>query len=318
MRLAFAGTPEFAAQALDALIKAGHEIVLVMTQPDRPAGRGLKLQPSAVKALALKAQLALIQPQGLRLDGPYGEDARAAQTALAAAAPDAIVVAAYGLILPQWVLSIAPRGCLNIHASLLPRWRGAAPIQRAIEAGDEHSGVSIMQMDASLDTGDVLLMQALPILPSDTSSSLHDKLAVMGATLMVRALSQLSDLQPQKQAPSGVTYAAKIERAEAAIDWSEPADVIERRIRAFNPFPVATTQLADAVLKVWSAQVAPEQSVPDALAPGSVMEVSPAGIKVLTGNGALLLTELQRAGARRMPLPDFLRGCPIERHSRLA
>ena len=318
MRLAFAGTPEFAAQALDALIKAGHEIVLVMTQPDRPAGRGLKLQPSAVKALALKAQLAVIQPQGLRLDGRYGEDARAAQTALAAAVPDAIVVAAYGLILPQWVLSIAPRGCLNIHASLLPRWRGAAPIQRAIEAGDEHSGVSIMQMDASLDTGDVLLMQALPILPSDTSSSLHDKLAVMGATLMVRALSQLSDLQPQKQAPSGVTYAAKIERAEAAIDWSEPADVIERRIRAFNPFPVATTRLADAVLKVWSAQVAPEQSVPDALAPGSVMEVSPAGIKVLTGNGALLLTELQRAGARRMPLPDFLRGCPIEPHSRLA
>lgn len=318
MRLAFAGTPEFAAQALDALIKAGHEIVLVMTQPDRPAGRGLKLQPSAVKALALKAQLAVIQPQGLRLDGRYGEDARAAQTALAAAVPDAIVVAAYGLILPQWVLSIAPRGCLNIHASLLPRWRGAAPIQRAIEAGDEHSGVSIMQMDASLDTGDVLLMQALPILPSDTSSSLHDKLAVMGATLMVRALSQLPDLQPQKQAPSGVTYAAKIERAEAAIDWSEPADVIERRIRAFNPFPVATTRLADAVLKVWSAQVAPEQSVPDALAPGSVMEVSPAGIKVLTGNGALLLTELQRAGARRMPLPDFLRGCPIEPHSRLA
>lgn len=318
MRLAFAGTPEFAAQALDALIKAGHEIVLVMTQPDRPAGRGLKLQPSAVKTLALKAQLAVIQPQGLRLDGRYGEDARAAQTALAAAVPDAIVVAAYGLILPQWVLSIAPRGCLNIHASLLPRWRGAAPIQRAIEAGDEHSGVSIMQMDASLDTGDVLLMQALPILPSDTSSSLHDKLAVMGATLMVRALSQLPDLQPQKQAPSGVTYAAKIERAEAAIDWSEPADVIERRIRAFNPFPVATTRLADAVLKVWSAQVAPEQSVPDALAPGSVMEVSPAGIKVLTGNGALLLTELQRAGARRMPLPDFLRGCPIEPHSRLA
>ncbi len=318
MRLAFAGTPEFAAHALDALVQAGHEIALVLTQPDRPSGRGLKLQASAVKQRALAHKIPVVQARSLRLDGAYAHEAQAARAALLAAAPQALVVAAYGLILPQWVLDLPQLGCLNIHASLLPRWRGAAPIQRAIEAGDAQTGVSIMQMDAGLDTGDVLLMQALPILPTDTSSSLHDKLAALGSALMVRALAEWTSLAAHKQAEQGVRYAAKIDRSEAAIDWSQPAVVIERRVRAFNPYPVATARLGEEVLKVWSAQVRAQPAAEQLLRPGQVIESSPEGVLVQTGEGALLITELQRAGARRMPLADFLRGCPMARHDLLS
>lgn len=315
MRLAFAGTPEFAAHSLDALIQAGHDIALVLTQPDRPSGRGLKLQASAVKQRALARGIALEQPRGLRLDGAYPQDALKARAALAAAAPQALVVAAYGLILPQWLLELPALGCLNVHASLLPRWRGAAPIQRAIEAGDAQSGVAIMQMDAGLDTGDVLLMQALPILPDDTSSSLHDKLAALGAALMVRALAQWDALEPQKQSADGVTYAAKIDRSEAAIDWSEPAALIERRIRAFNPFPVATARFGDELLKVWSSRVVASRQAEQDLTVGQVIEASGSGVQVKTGQGILQMTELQRAGGRRMAMAEFLRGCPITRHA---
>ena len=317
MRLAFAGTPEFAARSLDGLIKAGHEIALVLTQPDRPAGRGLNLQASAVKQLAQAHGIPVLQPRGLRLDGAHTNDAQAARSALLDADPQALVVAAYGLILPQWVLDLPSKGCINIHASLLPRWRGAAPIQRAIEAGDAQTGVSIMQMDAGLDTGDVLLMQSLPILPDDTSTSLHDRLAALGSSLMVRTLSELSSLSPQKQASEGVTYAAKIDRSEASIDWTQTAAVIERRIRAFNPYPVATTCLGQEVLKVWSAKALPVQDVVPSAAAGHVIDVSSAGVQVQSGEGVVLITELQRAGARRMSLGDFLRGTPIAVQTRL-
>jgi methionyl-tRNA formyltransferase len=218
MRIVFAGTPEFAASALAALLAAGHQVVLVLTQPDRPAGRGLKLQPSPVKALALQHGLALAQPRSLRLDGKYPDEARAAQAALQQAAADVMVVAAYGLILPQWVLDLPPRGCLNIHASLLPRWRGAAPIHRAIEAGDTLTGITLMQMDAGLDTGDMLLVAPEPIRPDDTTASLHDRLAALGARLVVDGLAAPA-LVRRPQPAEGVTYAHKIAKAESTIDW---------------------------------------------------------------------------------------------------
>jgi methionyl-tRNA formyltransferase len=314
MRLAFAGTPEFAAQALASLLDAGHEVALVLTQPDRPAGRGMRLQASAVKQLCVQRGLSVAQPRGLRLDGRYADDARAAQTALQDANIDAMVVAAYGLILPAWALDLPRLGCFNIHASLLPRWRGAAPILRAIEAGDTQTGVTIMQMDAGLDTGDMLLVERLPILDTDTASSLHDRLACLGAALMVRTLAELPALNAQAQPQAGVCYAAKIERKQAAIDWTLSARQISQGVRAFNPFPVATTSYQAEVLKVWSAheleaEVAHKHA---AQAPGMVLSVSPEAVLVATGEGVLAVTELQRAGAKRMPLADFLRGCAIE------
>lgn len=325
MRLAFAGTPEFAACALTALLEAGHDVALVLTQPDRPAGRGMKLQASAVKQLAVQQGLPVMQPQGLRLDGRYSQDAQATQAALQAAQVQAMVVVAYGLILPQWVLDTPPLGCFNIHASLLPRWRGAAPIHRAIEAGDSHTGVTIMQMDAGLDTGDMVLSQSLAIEAHDTTASLHDRLAALGADLMVRVLEELPILQARPQAAEGVCYAAKVSREEAAIDWSESALQIDRRVRAFNPFPIATADWQGQLLKVWSAQVVdaaalaqtPELACGAAL-PGTVLSVSPQAIWVATGHGVLALTELQRPGARRMALADFLPGCPIGVGARFA
>ncbi|HEY1092013.1 MAG TPA: methionyl-tRNA formyltransferase, partial [Burkholderiaceae bacterium] len=227
MRIGFAGTPEFAATALAALLAAGHEVALVLSQPDRPAGRGMKLQASAVKQLALTHDIPVAQPRSLRLDGKYPEEAAAARQALLDARIDLLVVAAYGLILPQWVLDLPPRGCLNIHGSLLPRWRGAAPIQRAIEAGDAQTGTTIMQMDAGLDTGDMLLIEALAIASDDTTSSLHDKLAAQGARLIVAALAQLDSLRRQVQPDAGVCYAHKIEKAESVIDWTQAAAQIE-------------------------------------------------------------------------------------------
>jgi methionyl-tRNA formyltransferase len=307
MNLIFAGTPEFARVALERLLAAGFRVPLVLTQPDRPAGRGMKLQPSPVKQLALEQQITVAQPRSLRLDGKYPDDARAARDAIEAAQADAMVVAAYGLILPQWVLDTPRLGCLNIHASLLPRWRGAAPIHRAIEAGDAQTGVTIMQMDAGLDTGDMLLIERLPIQAQDTTGSLHDRLATLGGRLIVEALeiAACGGLKAEKQPAEGVTYAHKIEKAEAAIDWTAPAETLARRVRAFNPFPGAATALAGEAIKVWSAhaEAAAAQGTP-----GQVLAVEGSGIRVATGGRVLVLTELQRAGGKRLAAAEFLRG----------
>ena len=308
MKIIFAGTPEFARVALERLLAAGFEIPLVLSQPDRPAGRGMKLQASPVKQCALAHGLAVAQPRSLRLDGKYPEDAAAARQAIEAANADAMVVAAYGLILPQWVLDAPRLGCFNIHASLLPRWRGAAPIHRAIEAGDPHTGVTIMEMDAGLDTGDMLLVERLPIAADDTTGSLHDRLAVLGGRLMVEALelAACGGLRPVPQPADGVTYAHKIEKAEAAINWALPAATIERRVRAFNPFPGAGTALAGEAIKVWRAHAEPDNPV--AANAGQVLSADPHGIRIATGDGVLVLDELQRAGGKRLPAADFLRG----------
>lgn len=294
MRVIFAGTPEFAAQALAAIIAAGHEIPLVLTQPDRPAGRGMSLQPSAVKKLAIAHGLAVFQPLSLK-----GTEAQARLAELQA---DVMVVAAYGLILPQAVLDFPRHGCLNIHASLLPRWRGAAPIQRALLAGDAQTGVCIMQMEAGLDTGPVLLREAFPIEGEDTTASLHDKLASCGAALIVKVLDGLplaSEIQPE----AGVTYAHKIEKAEALIDWSRSAAELDRHIRAFNPFPGAQTQLGGQTVKLWQARPVAGQGEP-----GQVLAVDRQKIVIACGAGALAVSELQKAGGKRLPVQQFLAG----------
>ena len=311
MKIVFAGTPAFARAALERLHAAGVEIALVLTQPDRPAGRGMKLQASPVKQFALAHGIAVAQPRSLRLDGKYPEDAAAAREAMAAAGADAMVVAAYGLILPQWALDAPRLGCFNIHASLLPRWRGAAPIHRAIEAGDTQTGVTIMQMDAGLDTGEMLLLEPLAIGADDTTASLHDRLADLGARLIAKALALASNggLRPVPQPAEGVTYAHKIEKAEAAIDWRQSADAIARRVRAFDPFPGAQAVLAGETIKLWSARAQPMASTN---VPGQVVSVDADGVLVQTGEGALLITELQRPGGKRLPASEFLRGHRIE------
>jgi methionyl-tRNA formyltransferase len=281
MKIIFAGTPEFAAVALQAILDAGYSVPLVLTQPDRPAGRGLKLQPSAVKQLARKHGIPVAQPLSLKLDGKHPEDAAAAKKRIEDAKADFMVVAAYGLILPEWTLDTPKHGCLNIHASLLPRWRGAAPIHRAIEAGDLETGITIMQMDAGLDTGAMLISRAIGIANDDTTQTLHDKLAVLGADLIQQALQGYSRLQAIPQAASGVSYATKISKAESAIDWSQSAAVIERKIRALNPAPGCTTELNGETIKVWRAKVL---------------------------DGKLNILELQRPGGKRMAMADYLRG----------
>jgi len=306
MRICFAGTPEFAATALAALVGAGHQVALVLTQPDRPAGRGLKLQPSPVKALALQHGIALAQPRSLRLDGKFSDDAAAASAVLRAADAELLVVAAYGLILPQWVLSLPPRGCLNIHGSVLPRWRGAAPIHRAIEAGDARTGITLMQMDAGLDTGDMLLVAEEPIHPGDTTASLHDRLAALGAQLVVQGLAAPDALRRRPQPAAGVTYAHKIDKAEAAIDWAQPAAAIERRVRAFDPFPGASFQLDGETVKLWRATLRPGL----AGTPGQVLAAGDGRLTVACGDGALDLLQLQRPGGRRTDAGAFLQGRP--------
>ncbi len=318
MRVGFAGTPEFARLALAALADAGHEVPLVLTQPDRPAGRGLKLQPSAVKQEAEQRGLSLIQPRSLRLDGRYPDDAAATQAALAAARLDVLVVAAYGLILPAWTLACAAHGCLNVHGSLLPRWRGAAPIQRAIEAGDAETGITVMQMDAGLDTGAMLLARAVPIGPDDSAATLHDRLAAVGAELIVQAVPAWvqGELVAQPQPTSGASYASKIDKAEAAVDWTAPAVVIERRVRAFDPFPGSTFRLGAEVVKLWRARLADHG--PGAARPGERLPSAPGSLLVACGDGALELLELQRTGGRRVPVADFLRGHPGPLGARLS
>ncbi len=312
MRVIFAGTPEFARVALDRLLAAGFTVPLVLTQPDRPAGRGMKLQASPVKQCALEHGIAVAQPRSLRLDGKYPEDAAAAREALLAAQADVMVVAAYGLILPLWVLDLPAKGCLNIHASVLPRWRGAAPIHRAIEAGDAETGVTIMQMDAGLDTGDMLLLEKTPIAATDTTAVLHDRLATLGGRMIVEALelAACGGLQPVPQPAEGVTYAHKIEKAESEIDWSLPAAAIGQRIRAFDPFPGASTHLQGEAIKVWCYEIDSFSRLSNERC-GQILASGPEGVTVACGDGALRLTTLQRAGGKRLPVADFLRGFPL-------
>ena len=303
MRLVFAGTPEFARTALTSLHHAGHEIALVLTQPDRPAGRGMKLQASAVKQYALEHHMPVCQPHSLRLDGKYPDEALAAQQAIADAHAELMVVVAYGLLLPEWTLHSVPKGCLNIHASLLPRWRGAAPIQRAIEAGDSDTGVCIMQMDAGLDTGAVLMRESLPISNTDTSASLHDKLAALGSRLIVDTLSSLPQLSAQVQATEGITYAAKILKDEALIDWHLPALLLSQRIRAFDPFPGAHTFCEGQVLKIWSATAFNSDTH---ATPGTVVQLHADAFDVATGDGVLRVHQVQRPGGKRISAAEFL------------
>jgi methionyl-tRNA formyltransferase len=308
MNVVFAGTPDFAQVALARLHAAGFPIGLVLTQPDRPAGRGLKLHASPVKSFAMQHRIEVAQPRSLRLDGKFADDAAGARKALSAARPDVIVVAAYGLILPPWVLALPRLGCLNIHASLLPRWRGAAPIHRAIEAGDAQTGITIMQMDAGLDTGDMLLAEPLAIAADDSTATLHDRLAPLGARLIVEALelAACGGLVPHAQPAEGATYAHKIDKAEAAIDWRASAATIERRLRAFDPFPGASVVLAGAAIKCWRGVVVPGHGVP-----GTIIAVGDEGITVACGDGALCLTELQRPGGKRLSAAQFLQGAAL-------
>ncbi|WP_092947971.1 methionyl-tRNA formyltransferase [Roseateles sp. YR242] len=317
MRVGFAGTPEFAAVALQALLDAGVTVPLVLSQPDRPAGRGMKLQASPVKQLALQHGVTVAQPRSLRLDGKFPDEAERGRAALEAARLDVLVVAAYGLILPAWVLTQPRLGCLNIHASLLPRWRGAAPIHRAIEAGDTETGITIMQMDEGLDTGDMLLEERLPIAPDDTTASLHDRLAALGGRMVVQALTlaATASLQPRQQPEAGVIYAHKIEKAESQIRWDEDAAQIARRLRAFDPFPGGLAQLDGEPLKVWRAEVVAEAG--QSAAPGEIVAVSADGPVVACGRGTVRLVELQRAGGKRLPASAFLQARPLQPGERL-
>ncbi len=310
MKVAFAGTPDFARVALDAICDAGFEVPLVLSQPDRPAGRGMRTQASAVKQAALQRRLTVIQPVSLRLDGKHPNEAAAARAALLDANADVMVVAAYGLILPKWVLTLPRFGCLNIHASLLPRWRGAAPIQRAIEAGDPQTGITVMQMDEGLDTGAMLLHAAEAIGDDDTSSSLHERLALVGAKLVVEALKRLEAGRPlvaQPQPSQGVTYAPKIDKQEARIDWRQPATSIARRARAFDPFPGLMFTHGSELIKVWRARAVSGQG-----RPGTILKSEPGQCRVACGEGALELLVLQRPGSRRLECAEFVRGHPIE------
>jgi methionyl-tRNA formyltransferase len=306
LRLVFAGTPEFAAQALAALIAAGHELALVLAQPDRPAGRGLRATPGAVKKLALQHGLDIFQPPTLKDDSALAR--------LAAARPEVLVVAAYGMLLPPGALAVAPYGAINIHASLLPRWRGAAPVQRALLAGDLETGITIMQMDAGLDTGPMLARHVLPIAADDDAQTLHDKLAALGAEAVVRTLADLASgrAKPVPQPESGASYARKIGKEDGEIDWQRPCAELERQVRAMRPAPGARTLLGGVQLKIWHGRCATGSG-----APGSVLDAGAAGVLVACGEGALLVTELQRAGGTRLSAAEFLRGFPVRIGDRL-
>jgi len=303
MDIVFAGTPHFAQVALEALLDAGHRVRLVLTQPDRPAGRGRRLEPPPVKRFAEQRRLAVLQPPSLR-------DARIVD-AIAAQAPEAVVVAAYGLLIPRTILELPPRGCLNIHASLLPRWRGAAPIQRALLAGDAQTGITIMQMDEGLDTGPILRQKAIPIFEDDTAGSLHDRLASLGARLLIETLA--SPCPPRPQGTDGITYAAKVSKEDAHIDWRQSAAVLERTLRAFDPAPGAYTVWHGEPLKLYRGQV----EVREAAEPGLILAADTKGVVVACGEGALRVTELQRSGGRRLPAAAFLAGHPLTPGTRL-
>lgn len=298
MKLIFAGTPDFAVPALAALIAAGHEVALVLTQPDRPAGRGMKLKASPVKLLAAQHGLPVLQPATLK-------DA-AVQAQIAAVGADAMIVAAYGLIIPAAVLAMPRHGCYNIHASLLPRWRGAAPVQRAIEAGDGETGICLMRMEKGLDTGPVLLSQRTPIGANETGGQLHDRLATLGAQVLADGLGLLrAGMRPvaQPQPDVGVTYAHKLDKAEARLDWTQPAEVLARKVRAFNPWPMAEAQLAGERVRIHGAVALP---LAHAHAPGEVLLASRDGIDVACGDGALRIRVLQREGGKAITAADYL------------
>jgi methionyl-tRNA formyltransferase len=314
MKIIFAGTPEFAATALEALHAAGFDIPLVLTQPDRPAGRGMQMQASPVKQFAAARGIPVAQPVSLRLDGKYPDVAKEAHALLQSTPHDVMVVAAYGLILPRSVLDIPRHGCINIHASLLPRWRGAAPIHRAIESGDAETGITIMQMEEGLDTGAMLAMESMPIDAETTTGELHDRLAGMGGRMIVdvmKRLQQQGSLPPAKPQPDdGVTYAAKIAKEEAALDLSQPAAVLHRKIRAFNPFPGAVAHFNDIPVKFWRAELVEPGSSAE---PGQVLAANAQeGVVVACGSGALRILELQKPGSKRLPAAEFLKGFPLE------
>jgi methionyl-tRNA formyltransferase len=305
MKVIFAGTPEFAVPALAALTAAGHEIVLVLTQPDRPAGRGMKLKASPVKELALQHGLQVYQPETLKTPE--------SQAPLASVETDVMVVAAYGLILPQAVLDMPRQGCFNIHASLLPRWRGAAPIQRAILAGDVETGITIMEVVLALDAGAMLQKGVVPISDHDTAQSLHDALAVMGGQLMVQTLAELETIRAEPQDEALVTYAEKLRKDEAPLDWQRSAVELSRQVRAFNPFPVAQATLNDETWRIWMVYADPDATG----APGEILDISD-GILVACGQGALRITELQKPGGKRLSARDFLAGNPLKPGARFA
>ena len=305
LRLVFAGTPAFAVPSLAACLASGADVVAVYTQPDRPAGRGRRPQPSPVKAAALAAGVPVEQPETLKT--------AAAQARLAAHAPDLLVVVAYGLILPRAVLAIPPLGCWNVHASLLPRWRGAAPIQRAILAGDAETGVDLMRMEAGLDTGPILLERRTAIRPDDTGGSLHDRLAALGAEVLAEGLARLLAGEPltaRPQAEEGVTYAHKLDKAEARLDFQRSAVELERQVRAFDPWPVAEADLAGETVRVWAAEAL---DLAHDAAPGRILAAGPAGIDVACGTGVLRITAVQRAGGRRIGAGDYVNARPALR-----
>jgi len=309
MKVIFAGTPEFAAVALAALHQAGFGLPLVLTQPDRPGGRGMQLQPSPVKQLAQQYGIPVAQPVSLKAQGKYPDVAVQAQALLRTTPHDVMVVAAYGLILPAPVLQIPRLGCINIHASLLPRWRGAAPIHRAIEAGDTETGITLMQMDEGLDTGAMIAAASEAISPDDTTATLHDRLAALGGRMIVEALVQLardSHTFATPQPEHGVNYAAKISKQEAVLDFRQPAAVLERRIRAFHPFPGAVAQIGDVALKVSAARLSTANGQP-----GEVLGADASGVTVACGEGALTFTELQKPGGKRLAAGAFLQGFPM-------
>jgi len=301
MKIIFAGTPPFAAAALAALHAADHQIQLVLTQPDRAAGRGLKLKPSAVADQAAQLGLDISKPPSLKSDD--------IQILLRALAPDVMVVAAYGLLLPQAVLDIPKYGCVNIHGSLLPRWRGAAPVQRAIEAGDTETGIAIMEMDEGLDTGPVLLVRPCPITSEETSGTLFEKLTAIGSAAIVEALQHLPTLRAQPQPDQGATYAKKIDKSEARVNWTLAAEVIERRMRAFDPSPGCETTLEGDRLKIWRAECMVKETGP---APGTILEVTADRLTVQCGEGALNLVTVQKSGGKRLKIAEFLRGSTIQ------
>lgn len=300
MRIVFAGTPEFAERALARLLEAGHDIALVLTQPDRPSGRGLRCTQTPVKRLAVARGIEVYQPASLKAPEHTAR--------VAAAAPEAIVVAAYGLILPQALLGLAPLGAINIHASLLPRWRGAAPIQRAIMAGDAETGITIMRMDSGLDTGPMLMQRAIAIQPDDDAGSLHDKLAALGAEMIVEALAALrrGPIPATTQAAAGVSYAHKLRKEDAILDWSRPAHELARLVRALRPVPGAASAPGADALKIWDAKSVEGEGVP-----GTVIAVGDAGITVACGRGALAIRRLQRPGGKPVDAAAFLRGRPV-------
>lgn len=323
MKIAFAGTPTFADTALQRLLQADYRIELVLTQPDRRAGRGMRLQPSAVKQTAQAHHIPIIQPAGLRLDGKYACDAQAAKDTLEALQPDVLIVAAYGLLLPTWVLQLPKLGCFNIHASLLPRWRGAAPIHRAIQAGDTHTGISIMQMDEGLDTGDVLLMQSVDIGAHDTTPTVHDRLAELGGELIVQTLQLAHNGQLNPQAQQGeATYAHKISKEESQLDWQQSAAVLDRHIRALQPAPSTHTWVTDnrtqqtEQIKIRAACIS-EQPRPENAPAGAILAHDTTGLHIACGNhaqdGALCLQTIQRSGGKAQSVAQWLRGFQLDK-----